>query len=113
MPHACRFLLLTPRGLAIACLLPALLLAQSLHAAEPPAGQIVGGIEAVVYICGPIDPKSAKTGSDLLASLTTQQKLDLPAIRKTADYKSIYNSEVNRFLSLGGKERLAACRNAW
>jgi hypothetical protein len=98
-------------------LLAALMLASAgalpLQAADPPAGQIVGGIEAVVYICGSIDPKSAKTGTDMLATLAAQQKLDLPAVRKTDGYKSIYNSEVNRLLSLGAKERAAACKNAW
>lgn len=84
-----------------------------LQAADPPPGQIVGGIEAVVYICTGLDVKSAKTGSDLLAALAARLRLDLPALRKTADYKSIYNSEVNRFLLLGAKERLASCQNAW
>lgn len=82
-------------------------------AADALAEQIVGGIEAVVFVCTSIDPKSARTGGDILKDLTTRQKLDLPSIRKTDAYRSIYNSEVNRLLLLPAKDRLAACQSAW
>ena len=82
-------------------------------AADPPIEQIVGGIEAVVFVCTPIEPKSAKTGAELLRRTSTERKLDLAAVRKTDGYKAIYNSEVNRLLALPARERSAACRNAW
>lgn len=78
-----------------------------------PVEQVVGGIDAVVFVCTPIDPKSAKTGLELLEKARVQRKLDLSAIRTTADYKSTYNSEVNRLLALPAKERLTACQTAW
>lgn len=82
-------------------------------AADTASGQIVGAIEALVFVCGPIDPKSAKAGLELLENTRTQRKLDLPALRKTEAYKAMYNSEANRLLSLSAKERLAACKSAW
>jgi hypothetical protein len=81
--------------------------------ADTASEQIVGAIEAVVFVCGPIDAKSAKAGLDLLESTRVARKLDLPALRKTEAYKSMYNSEANRLLSLPTKERLAACKSAW
>jgi hypothetical protein len=75
--------------------------------------QMIGGIEAVVAACAPIDAKSGKTGSDLLENAAARRKLDLASIRKSDAYKSIYNSEVNRLLSLPLKDRQAACRSAW
>lgn len=77
------------------------------------AAQMIGGIEAVVAACAPIDAKSGKTGIELLDSTVAQKKLDLTAIRKSDAYKAIYNSEVNRLLSLPLKDRQAACKNAW
>jgi hypothetical protein len=99
-----------PRHGLAAC---AAALAASALAADPPIEQIVGGIEAIVFVCTPIEPKSAKTGTELLQKTITERKLDLAALRKTDGYKSIYNSEVNRLLALPARERSAACRNAW
>jgi hypothetical protein len=87
-------------------------------AADDPAGnaataQMIGGIEAVVAACSPIDAKSGKTGADLLESTVTRRKVDLALIRKSDAYKAIYNSELNRLLSLPLKDRQAACRTAW
>ena len=70
-------------------------------------------VEAVVFVCGPVDPKSARAGLDLLENTRSARKLDLPALRKTEAYKAMYNSEANRLLSLPAKERLAACKSAW
>lgn len=78
-----------------------------------PVEQVVGGIEAMVFVCTPIDAKSAKAGLDLLEKARVQRKLDLTVIRASEGYKSIYNSEVNRLLALPAKERLAACQTAW
>jgi hypothetical protein len=75
--------------------------------------QIVGGIDAVVFACTTIDPKSAKAGSELLERARVQRKLDLTLIRSTDTYKTTYNAEVNRLLALPPKERQAACQSAW
>lgn len=92
--------------LAVAPVAPAL-------AADPPIEQVIGGIEAIVFVCTPIEPKSAKAGTELLQKTSAQHKLDLAAVRKTGGYQAIYNSEVNRLLALPARERGAACRNAW
>jgi len=91
----------------------AALLGASALAADPPIEQIVGGIEAIVFVCTPIEPKSAKAGTELLHKTSAERKLDLAAVRKTEGYKAIYNSEVNRLLALPARERGAACRSAW
>jgi hypothetical protein len=75
--------------------------------------QIVGGIEAMLFVCTPIDAKSVKPGQEILQRAVEQRKLDLPAIRKTEAYRTTYNSEVNRMLSLPQRERATACQTAW
>jgi hypothetical protein len=82
-------------------------------AADASSEQIVGAIDAVVFACAPIDAKSAKAGLELLENTRVERKLDLTALRKTGGYKSMYNSEANRLLSLPAKDRLAACKKAW
>jgi len=82
-------------------------------AADASSEHIVGAIDAVVFVCAPIDAKSAKTGLELLENTRAERKLDLAALRKTDAYKSMYNSEANRLLSLPTKDRLAACKKAW
>ena len=82
-------------------------------AADTASKQIVGAIEAVVFVCGPIDPRSAKVGLVLLENTRVARKLDLPALRKSEAYRSMYNSEANRLLSRSTKERLAACKRDW
>lgn len=97
-------------------LLAAIALGQSIspaQAAGASAEQVVGGIEAVVFVCTPIDPKSVKPGQEMLQRAVEQRKLDLVAIRNTDAYRVAYNSEVNRLLSLTQKERLGACQTAW
>jgi hypothetical protein len=99
-----------------AALLTAMALSQaapSAKAAGATAEQVVGGIEAVVFVCTPIDPKSVKPGQEMLQRAVEQRKLDLVAIRKTDAYRNSYNSEVNRLLSLPQKDRLGACQTAW
>jgi len=73
-------------------------LAVSWVAAGGSAEQIVGGIEAMLFVCTPIDAKSVKPGQEILQRAVEQRKLDLPAIRKTEAYRTTYNSEVNRML---------------
>jgi hypothetical protein len=91
--------------LAAASLLPA--------AVAAPVEQVVGGIDAMVFVCTPIDAKSARAGQDILERAREQRKLDLPTIRTTDGYRSVYNAEVNRLLAQAPKERLAACQSAW
>ena len=98
------------RSAAIALLIFA---AAGTSGADTASEQIVGAIEAVVFVCGPIDAKSAKAGLELLESTRVARRLDLPALRKTEAYKSMYNSEANRLLTLSAKERLNACKSAW
>jgi hypothetical protein len=90
-----------------------LAIAANAQASDVQSSQIAGGVEAVIYICAPIDAKSARTGSDLLKNVVVDKKLDLVAVRKSDAYRSIYNSEVNRMLSMAPKDRLVACQTAF
>jgi hypothetical protein len=90
-----------------------LLLSAAGGAIASPIEQMIGGIEAVIAACGPVDPKSAKTGAELLERERVQNKLDLQAIRNTEGYRSIYNAEVNRLLALTPKARQLACQSVW
>jgi hypothetical protein len=81
--------------------------------ADTATEQLVGAVEAVVFVCTPIDAKSAKAGLERLESARAQRPLDLAAVRQTPAYKAVYNAEVNRLLLLPAKERLAACKSAW
>jgi hypothetical protein len=99
-----------PRRAAIALLAA---LAVPCLAAGSSAEQIVGGIEAMVFVCLPIDAKSVRPGQEILQRAVAQHKLDLPAIRRTEAYRNTYNSEVNRMLSLSQRERVTACQTAW
>ncbi len=75
--------------------------------------QVVGGIEAVLFVCAPLDAKSVKPGQELLQRAVEQRKLDLVAIRKTEAYRAAYNAEANRLLALPQRERITACQTAW
>ena len=85
---------------------------QTSHADTAPE-QIVGAIEALVFVCRPIDPRSAKVGPVLLENTRVARKLDLPALRQSEACWLMYNSEANRLLSLSTKGRPAACKSAW
>jgi beta-N-acetylhexosaminidase len=77
---------------------------------------IAAGCDMVIYKGDaglPIDAKSVKPGQEILQRAVEQRKLDLPAIRKTEAYRTTYNSEVNRMLSLPQRERTTACQTAW
>jgi hypothetical protein len=82
-------------------------------AGDESAAQVVGGIEAMVFVCTPLDAKSVRPGLDMLQRATDQRKLDLVAIRRTDAYRGAYNAEVNRLLSLPTKDRLGACQHAF
>ncbi len=92
---------------------PRWLLCAPMLSMAAPIEQTVGAIDAVVVACGPVDPKSAKAGTEMLERLRAQHKLDLAAVRKTESYKSIYNDEVNRFLAMPPKARVAACQGVF
>lgn len=94
--------------LAAACLA-----AGGMAARAAPAEQVVGGIDGVIFVCSPLDPKSVKPGQELLQRAVEQRGLDLAAIRRSEAYRGSYNAEVNRLLSLPPRERLAACQSAW
>ncbi|TXC65224.1 hypothetical protein FSC37_01005 [Piscinibacter aquaticus] len=96
-------------------LLASVLLASSAHSALAAASaeQVVGGIEAVLFVCTPLDAKSVKPGQELLQRAVEQRKLDLAAIRKTEAYRVAYNAEANRLLALPQRERVTACQTAW
>jgi hypothetical protein len=96
-----------------ATLLAALLSAPpSVRAADVQTEQLIGGIEALLFVCSPIDPKSAKAAQEMLDRTVAQHKVNLVAIRKTDGYQSIYNPEVNRMLALPKPSRLATCQSA-
>jgi hypothetical protein len=96
-----------------AACMAALTTLSTLAGAAGNAEQVVGGIDAVVFVCMPIDAKSVKPGQEMLQRAVEQRKLDLVAIRKSEAYRSTYNAEVNRLLALPQRERLAACQTAW
>lgn len=101
--------------LPTAGLLAGVLLASSVPSALAAASaeQVVGGIEAVLFVCTPLDAKSVKPGQELLQRAVEQRKLDLVAIRKTEAYRVAYNAEANRLLALPQRERITACQTAW
>jgi hypothetical protein len=101
--------------LRTAGLLAAVLLSISAAPARAAASaeQVVGGIEAVVFVCTPLDARSVKPGQELLQRAVEQRKLDLAAIRKTEAYRVAYNAEANRLLALPQRERITACQTAW
>jgi hypothetical protein len=84
----------------------------SARAADIAIEQLVGGVEAVAFVCTNVDAKSAKKATELLQKTVAQYKLDLAAVRASENYRLVYNPEVNRMLSLGPKERLQACQSA-
>ena len=88
-----------------------LIASQSSHAGQ--AEQIIGGIDAVIVGCGPVDPKSAKTGAEMLERERVQRKLDLAVVRNSDDYKAVYNTELNRLLAMPPKSRIQACQTVW
>lgn len=101
--------------LRTAGLLAGVLLASSAAPARAAASaeQVVGGIEAVLFVCAPLDAKSVKPGQELLQRAVEQRKLDLVAIRKSEAYRAAYNAEANRLLALPQRERISACQTAW
>lgn len=81
--------------------------------ADDAVEQMVAGIDAVLYVCTPIDPKSMKPGQEMLQQLAAKTKSDLSAVRKSDGYRATYNSELNRMLSMPAKDKLATCQRAF
>jgi hypothetical protein len=78
-----------------------------------PPEALLGGVEAVLFVCAPIDAKTAKDGAEFQARLIQQYKFDLNAVRKTPGYNSTYNAETNRLLALPPAKRIEACKNVF
>lgn len=106
---------MSPHFHRAAGLLACTLLVTPAHPARAAASaeQVVGSIEAVLFVCAPLDAKSVKPGQELLQRAVEQRKLDLVAIRKTEAYRVAYNAEANRLLALPQRERVTACQTAW
>ncbi len=83
------------------------------QAQSGPPEVLVGSVEAVLFVCGPIDARTAKDGVALLARLVEQHKLDLVALRKLPSYSGAYNAEVNRLLALAPARKAEACKNVF
>ena len=78
-----------------------------------PPEALLGGVDAVLFVCGPIDAKTLKDGIEMQARMVQQFKLDMTTARKTAAYTSTYNAETNRLLALPPAKRTEACKNVF
>jgi hypothetical protein len=78
-----------------------------------PPEALLGGVEAVLFVCGPIDARTLKDGTEMQARMVQQHKLDLITARKSAAYTSAYNAEVNRLLLLPPARKAEACKNVF
>jgi hypothetical protein len=78
-----------------------------------PPEALLGGVEAVLFVCGPIDAKTAKDGAEMVARLVQQHKVDLTAVRRLQAYSSTYNAEANRLLALPPAKKIEACKNVF
>jgi hypothetical protein len=98
-----------------ACVLLAPLLAwHGLAGAQNgPPEALLGGIDAVLFVCGPLDARTLKDGTEMQARMVQQYKLDLSAVRKSPAYTSTYNAEANRLLALTPAKKIEACKNVF
>jgi hypothetical protein len=97
--------------------IPAAVLALACHGAAvaqngPPEG-LLGGVDAVLFVCGPLDAKTLKDGTEMQTRMVQQYKLDATTARKSAAYTSAYNAEVNRLLLLPPARKAEACKNVF
>ncbi len=88
-----------------------LLLHGMVGAQNGPPEALLGGVDAVVFVCGPLDAKTLKDGTEMQARLIQQYKLDVSTARKSAAYSSAYNAEANRLLALTPAKKIDACKN--
>ena len=105
-------------GLTRPWVLPLLLLAVALWplavvAQNGPPEALLGSVEAVLFVCAPIDAKTAKDGTEMQTRLVQQYKFDVTTVRKAPGYASAYNAEVNRLLSLPAARKAEACKNVF
>jgi hypothetical protein len=78
-----------------------------------PPEALLGSVDAVLFVCGPLDAKTAKDGAEMQTRLVQQYKFDLNTVRKAPGYTSAYNAEVNRLLLLPPPRKLDACKNVF
>jgi hypothetical protein len=90
-----------------------LLMHGMLSAQSGPPEALLGGIDAVLFVCGPLDAKTLKDGTEMQARMVQQYKLDLTAVRKSPAYSSTYNAETNRLLALQPAKKIDACKNVF
>ncbi len=98
-----------------ACVLLAPLLAWHgmAGAQSGPPEALLGGVDAVLFVCGPLDAKTLKEGTEMQTRIVQQYKLDLITARKAAAYTSTYNAEANRLLALTPAKKIDACKNVF
>jgi hypothetical protein len=98
-----------------ACLLlaPLLVWCGVADAQSGPPEALLGGVDAVLFVCGPLDAKTLKDGTEMQTRLVQQHKLDLITARKSAAYTSTYNAETNRLLALAPPKKIDACKNVF
>ena len=95
-------------------LLAALLLWLGVAGAQNGSPEVLlGSVDAVLFVCGPLDAKTLKDGTDMQTRLVQQYKLDLGTARKSAAYTSTYNAETNRLLALTPAKKIDACKNVF
>jgi hypothetical protein len=97
----------------LAPLLTVTLWHRSAIAQSGPPEALLGSVEAVLFVCGPLDVKTSKDGAEMQARLVQQYKFDLNTVRKALAYASAYNAEVNRLLLLTPARKLDACKNVF
>jgi hypothetical protein len=90
-----------------------LLLSSMAIAQSGPPEALLGSVEAVLFVCGPLDVKTSKDGAEMQARLVQQYRFDLNTVRKAPAYTSAYNAEVNRLLLLPPARKLDACKNVF
>jgi hypothetical protein len=90
-----------------------LLLNAAVSAQNGPPEALLGGVDAVLFVCGPLDAKTLKDGTDMQTRLVQQYKLDLGTARKSSAYTSTYNAETNRLLALTPAKKIDACKNVF
>lgn len=78
-----------------------------------PPESLLAGVDAVLFVCAPLDARTAKDGAEMQARLVQQYKLDVAVARKQASYSGVYNAEVNRLLSLSPARKAEACKNVF
>ena len=98
---------------ALAAAVWALACHSAAHAQSGPPEALLGSVDGLLFVCGPLDAKTAKDGAEMQSRLVQQYKFDLAAVRKLPSYSSAYNAEVNRLLLLPPARKLEACKSVF